>query len=329
MAVCLTRSRSRQQSQIRDDVAPSRDTTSRPTLALRDQSQIQDVELLPDPLSRSQLSLKSKDFQLLQLKQQKLRDPKGQIHLFILQRGPAISIEKSNTESRFNPVAQAAAATLVFAQEEAGTAICISPTGLLLTCSHFIAESREEFDRREDKWLLFSSRQVVRAKGVTWHDKQDLALLQVVAAQAAAGPPAQDTSALEFTPDEPFPFISIAETNPISKTPIFCIGHPGSEDLETSTAGIATGYDVLHVSSGHFRGVATDQDPEDNSEIGALMHDAWTYWGHSGAPLIERKTGRLIGLHSSWDENTGMRRGVPLGTILAFLDECVVTEGPW
>jgi hypothetical protein len=77
----------------------------------------------------------------------------------------------------------------------------------------------------------------------------------------------------------------------------------------------------LHISTGRSRGLAPDQNPQDNSEIGALLHDCWTYWGHSGAPLIARSSGKLVGLHSSWDDATGMRRGVPLVAIKAFLDE--------
>lgn len=50
------------------------------------------------------------------------------------------------------------------------------------------------------------------------------------------------------------------------------------------------------------------------------MHDCWTYWGHSGAPLLERRTGQLVGLHSSWDEETGMRRGVGCEAIAGFLE---------
>lgn len=59
---------------------------------------------------------------------------------------------------------------------------------------------------------------------------------------------------------------------------------------------------------------------QDNSEIGALMHDCWTYWGHSGAPLVEVRSGLLVGLHSSWDEDTDMRRGIGGEAIGAFLE---------
>lgn len=85
------------------------------------------------------------------------------------------------------------------------------------------------------------------------------------------------------------------------------------------------GYEVVCVSEGRFRGYADGQDVQDDEEIGALMHTCWTYWGHSGAPLVEcSKTAQmgtmLVGLHSAWDEETGMRRGVGVEAIREFLD---------
>jgi hypothetical protein len=106
-----------------------------------------------------------------------------------------------------------------------------------------------------------------------------------------------------------------------SSTQLLCIGHPGSEDLEAEHSGIKTEYDTLVLTKGTFRGLDKDKDPQDNSDIGALQHSCWTYWGHSGAGLFDRKTGALVGVHSSWDDKTGMRRGVPLEAVVAFVKE--------
>ncbi len=85
----------------------------------------------------------------------------------------------------------------------------------------------------------------------------------------------------------------------------------------------------MEVSEGTFRGMVTDADPQDNSEIGTLKHDAWKYWGHSGAPLLREADGTLIGLHSSWDDHTAMRHGVPLIAIKQFLQQKITAAiGP-
>ncbi|KAB5535353.1 trypsin-like cysteine/serine peptidase domain-containing protein [Coniochaeta sp. 2T2.1] len=215
-------------------------------------------------------------------------------------------------------------ATLVFAQEEAGTAVCVSRGGLLLTCAHCVSDNNDDDDEERPPdpeqlyWLLFASGRVVAARCVGWDGRRDLALLRVVAAQAQL----DDAR----TPDDAqarflFAEVQAAAAGPSPGDKLICVGHPGSEDLEADEPGRKTGYDVLHLSTGTFRGYAVGQDRQDNSEIGALQHDCWTYWGHSGAPLFDRRSGKLVGLHSSWDEETAMRRGVGLEAVVAFLEE--------
>jgi hypothetical protein len=210
-------------------------------------------------------------------------------------------------------------ATLVFAQEEAGTAVCVSPCGVLLTCSHCVAETEDELDWDKLHWLLLASGDAVAAKTIAWDAKRDLALLIIVQAPNLSSP---------------FPFHCLSAKPVRPRARLVCVGHPGSEDLEETTPGVQTNYDTLVLSMGTYRGLAPGQDPHDNSEIGALMHDCWTYWGHSGAPLIERDTGYLVGLHSSWDDQTAMRRGVTWEALKAFADEVVElgvdrTPGGW
>jgi hypothetical protein len=271
------------------------------------------IRILPSILNPESAGLTEAELALLNAKQYQLRHSKTQAWL-----KPSSGKEK---------LASAARATLVFAQKEAGTAVCISSSGLLLTCSHCVAESPKELGQpgSKSKWLLFASGQVILAECVAWDPRRDLALLQITAAQPEpqiANPhalPASDNTANASILS--FPFVPVAEVPPRLRAALVCIGHPGSEDLEVAQPGVKTGYDTLHVSTGVFRGYAPDQDLHDNSEIGALKHDCWTYWGHSGAPLVEQSTGRLIGLHSSWDEKTGTRRGVPLEAIQHFLQQ--------
>jgi S1-C subfamily serine protease len=270
------------------------------------------IEVLPKVLTSQSTGLSRKELATLQLKRRKLSLSSSQTATFIadLARRPTPAS---------TPLTAAARATLVFAQPEAGTAVCIDSSGLILTCAHCVADTAEEYAAGKPHWLVFSSGQVVRAKCVAWDSRRDLALLRITAAEKAPESPSSTMS---------FPAAGIAREAPLApknkhRTPILCIGHPGSEDLEApeSSTVTATNYDVLHVSHGHFHGLASGQDVQDNSEIGALQHDCWTYWGHSGAPLIHAESGEIIGLHSSWDDETGMRRGVAWEAVKEFLEE--------
>ncbi|KAF8901396.1 trypsin-like cysteine/serine peptidase domain-containing protein [Gymnopilus junonius] len=265
------------------------------------------IDQLPSTLTRNITRLLKKDFSILHKKKKRLRE--HGIDMPPIRNG----VDMSNVVN----------ATLVFAQEDAGTAVCISPHGILLTCSHCVAESTEELENNRTKWLLFASGEVVKADCVAWDPTRDLSLLQIVACQrlAETGLNSPSSSSPSAIPLQGFPFLIPADAPLPFRAALTCVGHPGSEDLEASKPGIKTNYNVLHVSSGNFRGYAPGQDRQDNSEIGALMHDCWTYWGHSGAPLVEQSSGRLAGLHSSWDDQTGMRRGVGLEAIKAFLNE--------
>ena len=75
---------------------------------------------------------------------------------------------------------------------------------------------------------------------------------------------------------------------------------------------------------------------QDNSDIGALIHDCWTYWGHSGGPIIflpespssnTSSTSSSLsmpivgGLHSSWDFTNGNRHGVHIECIWGFFQD--------
>ena len=259
---------------------------------------------LPARLVQSHTKLSKKDHALLLLKQARLQ---------------ASSLSKPSSSGGATP---AVSATLIFAQAEAGTAVCIHPSGLLLTCAHCIAETEAELDLSKSHHLLFASGTVVTARCTAWDPTRDLALLQITAAQHPPAGSQDPESGLSPPPHWQFPALAVADRPPKLGARLVCVGQPGSEDLECEEAGVETGYEVLCVSEGRFRGYADGQDVQDNAEIGALMHSCWTYWGHSGAPLVEetaRAGERLVGLHSSWDDETGMRRGVGIEEIREFL----------
>lgn len=75
------------------------------------------------------------------------------------------------------PSLPALSATLLFAQPEAGTATCLSATGLLLTCSHCIAPDLASFSPSQPHWLLLSTGFAVSALCIAFDPHRDLALL--------------------------------------------------------------------------------------------------------------------------------------------------------
>lgn len=306
MAARITRSRAKQPSQVPDLSARSHEPL--PGNLLLKEPGLSGCDLLPSNMRTVSTGMRKANHDVMLLKRSKLRNAAFQA-----------SLHQAET-------AQAAAASLVFAQQEAGTAVCISSEGLILTCAHCICEDNDGGSGvGEMRWLLFASGQVVKARCLAWDPRRDLALLLIIA--ATARPETDRIGSEDNMEAQPFPYIRIASNPPRLRSPLHCIGHPGSEDLEASTSGIMTDYNVLHISSGRVRGLVEGQDPQDNSEIGALKHDCWTYWGHSGAPLVQRaqhtRGWNLVGLHSSWDDETGMRRGVPLQAIRGFLKEHV------
>ncbi|KAF7960482.1 hypothetical protein EAE96_000162 [Botrytis aclada] len=202
--------------------------------------------------------------------------------------------------------------TLIFAQDEAGTAVCIDPAGWIMTCSHCIGETEEEWKARPRQWLLCYTGLAIEVECRVWDPKRDLALLKIVTMEIG------DEMIGDSIPE--FSSANLAVRLPEYGLPIVCIGQPGSDDLETSD-NRKTKYNLVEVSEGSFCGMVLGQDPQENADIGSLKHDAWTYWGHSGAPLVRADDGLLIGLHSSWDEDTAMRHGVPLVAMRGFLEE--------
>ncbi|KAL5041609.1 hypothetical protein BDW71DRAFT_201259 [Aspergillus fruticulosus] len=211
-------------------------------------------------------------------------------------------------------------ATFIFAQAEAGTAVCIHKDGWILTCAHCFGEDEQEWQGNRYRWVLGYRGLAVQIECHIWDERRDLALARVVCVELEEEIES-DMRDAAFTfafASVPIPGPSVTSPAP-DQTPIVCIGQPGSDDLESSTPR-KTGYDLLEISEGRLKGLIPGADPQNNSAIGALKHDAWTYWGHSGAPLVCMRSGVLLGLHSSWDDSTATRHGVPLVAMQAFLD---------
>ena len=88
---------------------------------------------------------------------------------------------------------------------------------------------------------------------------------------------------------------------------VFCVGNPSNIDLES----INMGHIEFHPPAWHCSVGQVQDGSIRNSCNNSIYHSCWTYWGHSGAPLFD-EDGHVQGLHSSWDDQTGIRIGQKL-----------------
>ena len=66
-----------------------------------------------------------------------------------------------------------------------------------------------------------------------------------------------------------------------------------------------------------------------HNDLGALMHSCWTYWGSSGAPIFNRKSGEIVGIHNSWDPSCGQRHAVGVEGINFCVDDMLKMQVRW
>ncbi len=205
-------------------------------------------------------------------------------------------------------------ATVVFAPWESATGVCVHPDGWVLTCAHCMPEGVGSHEVVLVAGTQSTEPVICDAACLYADEKMDLALLKIQRVRATTE---QIANTLAF----PSVSLSALGTAPIN-TKLICFGQPGREDLETKQKR-ATKYPIVSVTGGKV--VAYAEDLLDNSEIGALTHNCWTYWGHSGAALLNRFDGTLVGLHSSWDGATGTRHGITLEALHAFLSDAAAS----
>ncbi|MBK7827421.1 serine protease [Nannocystis sp.] len=165
----------------------------------------------------------------------------------------------------------------------------LASTGTILTAAHVVDAHGQRLR------VAFPDGTTVNAVVTAIDHTLDLALLTV---EAGGGD-------LAWAP--------LAAAAPVRGATVVVIGQPGTR----TPAGEATGYLPWHVSRGQIRGVRGDALADQS--LGGTMHDAWTYWGHSGSPLFDDH-GRIVGLHNSWDSSTAMRHAVRHEAIVHFLD---------
>lgn len=265
--------------------------------------------------------------------------------------------------------------TVIFAQYEAGTGVCISSSGLILTCAHCCDDgstSRRSSRSPPKKFVLFADGSIYLTQVLKLDFQMDVGLLQVIGVydsitcsvyQVDTGvipDPARLLDSIDqngrpdcrqcqdlnptdsidsinsgggkkkksSSPEEAssvatsdrfsisLPFTVLAD-DLVHDERLFCLGQPGRDDLESEEAR-KTDYPLIHISKGRFQRCLSE-DLCDNREIGQLQHSCWTYWGHSGAPLINSR-GQVAGLHSSWDDETQTRHGVHVAALKTFFE---------
>ena len=184
-------------------------------------------------------------------------------------------------------------------QDDFGSGFCINPKGLILTCFHCIQSENEGFDLKAIFLLIFPNGELAEAMVIEGDKELDLTLLEII------------------KPTRIYPFLQISNILPKKGEKVFCIGHPCYDDLETKKKNKKTNYPPFFFSKGRIEGYKSEKEDKD---LGNLIHSCWTYWGHSGAPIMNYD-GVVVGVHNSWDERNGNRHGVSVRELNMFMKE--------
>eukprot|EP00944_MAST-04C_sp_MAST-4C-sp1_P011150 g11150.t1 len=109
---------------------------------------------------------------------------------------------------------------------------------------------------------------------------------------------------------------------------VYCIHNPYDWDLELAEGARPrrNGFLPFTISSGDIDGYSDGGAGKSgriivHNDLGALMHSCWTYWGSSGAPIFNRKSGEIVGIHNSWDPSCGQRHAVGVEGINFCVDD--------
>lgn len=173
-----------------------------------------------------------------------------------------------------------------------GSGVCINERGDILTNAHVALE----LGRPIYVQLADGGRMVARCFAI--NHRFDLALVGV-------------------RNDHTFAHVPFAGSPANHNAPVLCVGNPAGQHPD----GQPTPYAQFHVSVGRI--VWHAPQPLGDQTLGRTQHNAWTYWGHSGAPLFDR-SGRIVALHNSWEANGGTRHAVTHQAILQFLRDADV-----
>eukprot|EP00466_Bigelowiella_natans_P003695 jgi/Bigna1/146728/aug1.120_g21436 len=175
-----------------------------------------------------------------------------------------------------------------FVQPEGGTGIHLG-NGKILTCAHVVSVDKDD----EGQDPLNGSQRIGRKKLVMFPSGKILAAECVFAMETEDGQFDCATLELQNPAKEIYPSTSELENKETykdlsAKHRCFCVGNPSNIDLESAESG--------------------------NNDFEPRVTEC-----HSGAPIFS-DSGKIIGLHSSWDPDTGARLCVELECIREFLN---------
>ena len=197
-----------------------------------------------------------------------------------------------------------------------GSAVCIHEKGYILTCAH--AAPPFEDENTKESLYIFPSGEIIKALTLDKDEKLDLALLQIISIYEN-----NKFINIKNLTNKKFPYakIKIPENsqNETKGKKVFCIGNP-CFTMEDDDGNIENNeYKPFWISFGKIKGYLKDPIYCKN-DLGPLIHNCWTYWGHSGAPIFNFD-GELVGMHNSWNEKNADRHGNSLLGINKFLSK--------
>ena len=195
-----------------------------------------------------------------------------------------------------------------------GTAVCINENGYILTCSH--AAPPFEDDKSKESLYIFPNGEIVKAITLEKDDRLDLALLKIIGTYEGG-------KYFDIKPEKKFNYCNIKSTsngeNEKIRKKVFCIGNPAFIMYDDDGKLEKNNYKPFWISFGKIKGYMKDEVYCHN-DLGPLIHNCWTYWGHSGAPIFNCN-GEIVGLHNSWNDKNANRHGNSLLGITRFIEK--------
>jgi hypothetical protein len=200
-------------------------------------------------------------------------------------------------------------AVVHFVQSGSGTGVHVGG-GLILTCAHVVDDGVSDEDNSVcvdrvgiQKVVTFpSGRTFLTACREVLEDDEsgsDVAVVEIVA-EIPIGSATRPASAVTTLPEA-----EVSLTGAADADKVFTVGNPSSIDLESDCSGGDSATVEFHPPTWH---TSTGAVVSSSNKDGFLEHTAWTYWGHSGAPIFDAR-GHVVSLHCAWDDSTGMRWG--------------------